>query len=85
MDLNYQIEQKKKKRTVINDFEIDTTYIKELASEVLNADEKSSQAPSFGDTCHTLKRLCERVAVSAIALKEMIPGAEPSPSVPPEE
>jgi hypothetical protein len=84
MDLNYQIEQKKKKRAIINDFEIDSTYIKELASEVLNADEKAPQPPSFGDTCHTLRRLCERVAVSAIALKEMIPGTEPSPP-PPEE
>jgi hypothetical protein len=84
MDLNYQIEQKKKKRAIINDFEIDTTYIKELASEVLNADEKNSQTPSFGDTCHTLRRLCDRVAVSAIALKEMIPGDEPLP-LPPEE
>ncbi|GEM_PF-4680956 len=84
MDLNYQIEQKKKKRAIINDFEIDTTYIKQLASEVLDADENASQSSSFGDTCHTLRRLCDRVAVSAISLKEMIPGADPSPP-PPEE
>ena len=58
---------------------IDTTYIKELACQVLNADEKTVRSPSFQKTCETLNHLCDQVAASVITLKEMLP-AEMFPS-----
>ena len=73
MDLKYQIEQQKKKSNLICDFVIDTTYIKELACQVLNADEKTVRSPSFQKTCETLNHLCDQVAASVITLKEMLP------------
>ena len=79
MDLKYQIEQQKKKSNLICDFVIDTTYIKELACQVLNADEKTVRSPSFHKTCETLNHLCDQVAASVITLKEMLP-AEMFPS-----
>ena len=79
MDLKYQIEQQKKKSNLICDFVIDTTYIKELACQVLNADEKTVRSPSFQKTCETLNHLCDQVAASVITLTEMLP-AEMFPS-----
>ena len=73
MDLKYQIEQQKKKSNLICDFVIDTTYIKELACQVLNADEKTVRSPSFQKTCETLNHLCDQVAASVITLKGMLP------------
>ena len=79
MDLKHQIEQQKKKSNLICDFVIDTTYIKELACQVLNADEKTVRSPSFQKTCETLNHLCDQVAASVITLKGMLP-AEMFPS-----
>ena len=73
MDLKHQIEQQKKKSNLICDFVIDTTYIKELACRVLNADEKTLQTPSFQETYETLSHLCDQVAASVITLKGMLP------------
>ena len=84
MNLNDQIEQKKKKRAIMSDFEIDTTYIRELAAEALNANEKALQNPAFLERCQTLRNLCDQLAVSVLALKEMIPGANPVPLAPEE-
>ena len=83
MDLKYQIEQQKKKSNLICDFVIDTTYIKELACQVLNADEKTVRSPSFQKTCETLNHLCDQVAASVITLKEMLPAEMLSAEMPP--
>ena len=83
MDLKYQIEQQKKKSNLICDFVIDTTYIKELACQVLNADEKTLQTPSFQKTCETLSHLCNQVAASVITLKGMLPAEMLSAEMPP--
>jgi hypothetical protein len=56
------------------DFVIDSTYIQELASQVLNADEKVSHTPSFQEVCDTLRSLCDEVASSLKALKDIVPG-----------
>jgi hypothetical protein len=88
MHLKTQIERKKKKRTIISDFVIDTTFIKELASQVLDAEENVSHTPSFQETCDTLRSLCDQVASSVIALKDMVPGplgAAPLNLLPPED
>ena len=83
MDLKYQIEQQKKKSNLICDFVIDTTYIKELACQVLNADEKTIRSPSFQKTCETLNHLCDQVAASVITLKGMLPAGMLSAEMPP--
>ncbi len=85
MHLKTQIERKKKKNTLLSDFAIDTTYIKELASQVLEADENVSQTASFQEICDTLRSLCDQVVSSVIALKKMIPGTEPLNLLPPED
>ncbi len=85
MHLKTQIERKKKKSTIISDFVIDTMFIKELASQVLDAEENVSHTPSFQETCDTLRSLCDQVVSSVIALKKMIPGTEPLNLLPPED
>jgi hypothetical protein len=85
MNLKYQIEQKKKKSAIMNDFVIDSMYIQELASQVLNAENEIPQTASFQEVCDTLRSLCDQVVSSAITLKGMIPGTVPLNPLPPED
>ena len=50
MNLNLQIEDQKRKSNLICDFVIETAYIKELASQVLNADETVKHFPKQGSS-----------------------------------
>ena len=59
MNLRFQIEEQKRKSHVLGDFVIDTTYIRELASQVLNADENAQQASDFQEACRLLSTLCD--------------------------
>ena len=73
MNLNLQIEDQKRKSNLICDFVIETAYIKELASQVLNADETVKHTPVFEQSCETLMDLCDRVSSSLVDLRDMIP------------
>ena len=79
MTLHFQIQEQKRKSHVLGDFVIDTTYIKEIASQVLNADENAQQASDFQEACRLLSTLCDEVSVSVMDLKDMIPAAALSP------
>lgn len=68
-----QIEDQKRKSTLLCDFVIETTYIKELASQVFNADERARQTPAFQDSCETLDALCDTVSTSIRELKGLLP------------
>ncbi len=73
LPLDLQIEDRKRKSTIICDFVIETAYLKELATQVFNADDKAQQSPAFYSACQTLKRLCETVETSVRNLKAMVP------------
>lgn len=73
LTLDLQIEDRKRKSNIICDFVIETAYLKELATQVFNADDKAQQSPAFHSACQTLKRLCETVETSVRNLKAMVP------------
>lgn len=73
LPLDLQIEDRKRKSTIICDFVIETAYLKELATQVFNADDKAQQSPAFHSACQNLKRLCETVETSVRNLKAMVP------------
>ena len=73
MDLLSQIEEEKRKSHILGDFVIDTTYIKEMASQVLTADEKTQQTSDFKNTCRLLRKLCEELSLSVMELQDLIP------------
>ena len=79
MSLHFQIKEQKRKSHVLGDFVIDATHIKELASQVLNADETAQQASDFQEACRLLSTLCDEVSVSVMDLKDMIPASALSP------
>ena len=79
MNLRFQIEEQKRKSHVLGDFVIDTTYIRELASQVLNADDKVKSNPDLQQVCEILSTLCDEVSVSVMDLKDMIPASAFSP------
>ena len=79
MTLHFQIKEQKRKSHILGDFVIDTTYIKELGSQVFNADEKAQQTSDFQEACRLLSVLCDEVSVSVMDLKDMIPASALSP------
>ena len=81
MNLNLQIEDQKRKSNLICDFVIETAYIKELASQVLNADETVKQTPVYEDACDTLRGLCDRVRSDLMDLKSMLPRQGMAPEI----
>jgi hypothetical protein len=83
VNLNLQIEDQKRKSNLICNFVIETSYIKELASQVLNADEAVKNTPVFEQACETLRDLCDRVSSNLIDLRDMIPRSNAEPEIMP--
>ena len=73
MTLALQLAEHKRKSQAINDFVIEATYVKDLASQVLYADGKMVQTEGFQGACDTLRDLCEMLQASVTKLQELIP------------
>ena len=73
MTLALQLAEHKRKSQAINDFVIEATYVKDLASQVLYADGKMVQTEGFQGACDTLRDLCQTLQASVTRLQALIP------------
>jgi hypothetical protein len=71
MDFESIVENQKRNSAIINDYLIDAEYLKDLITQLSNKNAQSD--PKFNSACIFFHTLCDRIAVKALELKEIVP------------